>query len=44
MLRDAPGEVGVGEEVLTERLRGTDAVSGGEVLQRAAAEDAGVTS
>jgi hypothetical protein len=44
VLRDAPRQVGVGEEVLTERFAGTDPVPFCDRLQRAAAERRAVTS
>jgi hypothetical protein len=44
VLRDPSRQVRVDEEVLTERLLGTDAVPGGDRLQRAAAERRSVTS
>jgi len=37
-LRDPPGKVRVGQEVLAERLGRTDAVPGGELLQGPAPE------
>ena len=40
---DRAREVGVGEEVLAERLGRADAVTGGEILQRGAAETPAVT-
>jgi hypothetical protein len=44
VLRDPSRQVRVDEEVLTERLLGTDAVPVGDRLQRPAAERSGSTS
>jgi hypothetical protein len=40
---DEPGEIGIGQEMLAERLSGTDAVPGSEVLKRAPGQQPATT-
>jgi hypothetical protein len=44
MAGDPPGQVGIGQEVLSESLGGTDAVAAGERLQRPAPQRRAITS